>query len=699
MTDEQTKAERRASRWLNGRVAITVVSLLAAFFRLYRLATVPFGWHPDEASKALLARDVLAGKYFPAFFSAFTGRDALFVYLEALFFALMGEGVFIGRILSALIGILTVALTFLLGKALFNRRVGLLAAAFLAVSLWHVIASRNGYRAVSQPLIQLPVLLLLFVGLRRARSTEKPTAVVPFALAGVFLGLTQYTYPAARFFSILVVVIVLLALLLARERVRPRLLVLMAAVALLVFLPLAWHFYQHPVDFYGRAAQISVFSPEWSGGDPLARLWQSAKETARMWTVWGDINYRFNISGQPVFGLVDGALFYAGLALSFWLAWRSRGWRRVAYLTLPLWLLVMLLPMVLSAESLPYYQRAIGALPAVYFFPALAVDAGLTWLAGRWATGPRRATRFTLAATLLLVGFFAFLAVRTYGDYFTRWHAAPRNDDDRRVAMVYVADYLNENAPPGALYLSTQYPQHPTLAFLAPQRYEGIHWFNAQQSLPLPPPGSAATYIFLTENAPQPQLLQRAKGLAHVSSGRDRFGRSDFEVYRWAEESTPPTPQDQTPAAWSWATTFPPGSEDLRESIDLPVNFGDVLQFVGHDRSTAVLAPGETLDLVLHWQLLTRPLRPYTFFAHLLNAEGQVVAGYDANDYATAFWRPDGGERLLSYMPLAVPPDAPPGAYQLEIGVYNQPSGERLPVLEAGTAVADRLLLAPVEIR
>jgi hypothetical protein len=34
----------------------------------------------------------------------------------------------------------------------------------------------------------------------------------------------------------------------------------------------------------------------------------------------------------------------------------------------------------------------------------------------------------------------------------------------------------------------------------------------------------------------------------------------------------------------------------------------------------------------------------------------------------------------------------------LEIGVYNQPSGERLPILDDGQTVADRLLLEPIEV-
>ena len=93
-------------RDLNRLLAPLAVLLVAVFLRLFRLASVPFGWHPDEATKALLARDVLAGKYFPPFFSAFTGREALFVYLEALLFPLQGEGIFTGRLLSAFVGIL-----------------------------------------------------------------------------------------------------------------------------------------------------------------------------------------------------------------------------------------------------------------------------------------------------------------------------------------------------------------------------------------------------------------------------------------------------------------------------------------------------------------------------------------------------------------------------------------------------------------
>jgi 4-amino-4-deoxy-L-arabinose transferase-like glycosyltransferase len=686
---------------------ITVV-LLAFFLRIYLLPSVPFGWHPDEATKALMARDVLDGKYHPVFFSAFTGREALYVYLEALAFALFGEGILAGRLLSAFIGVLTVAGTYAAARTMFNRRVGLLAAALMAASLWHLVASRNGYRAVIQPLVQLPVLWLLLRGLRNEGQRPGPsTKAWPyFAAAGLFLGLTQYTYTAARAFPLLIVGIVVLAVALIPRLLRRRWpsLLLMLLVAALVFLPLGVYFMQHPIDFYGRAAQISVLTPQFAGDDPWARLWQSVKETARMFTIWGDPNYRFNLAGRPVFGALDGALFYAGLLLCLWRTFRGKGLRRLAYAALFMWLVMMLLPMVLSAEGLPYYQRALGALPAVYVFPALALDALAGWATRRF---PDRSRALGVSCGIAFTLLVALLAVRTFREYFFEWHTATRNDDDRRVAMVYVADYLKQAAIEDELYLSSEYAEHPTLALLTPERYDGIHWFDAQQSLPLPPAGLTATYLFLLENPPQPALLSRVPDLRQVETGLDRFGRPVFEVYRWAGGAYP-QPSDQSPATWSWEVTFEPGDpQGLRHPIELPVNFGDVMMFLGHDRSAdqgtlGQVAPGQTLELVLYWRLLQRPDRHYSIFAHLLDTQGQIVSEYDANRYGSKFWREGGGELLLSYFPLQVKPDTPPGEYQLEIGVYHQvagKAGERLVIYQNGETIADRLLLHPVLVK
>ena len=108
-TGPSSAAAPSRRRWRILRYFLPLFIVLLAFcVRVYRLPDVPFGWHPDEASKGLLARDLLAGKYAPAFFTAFTGRDALYVYLEAACFAVFGEGILAGRLLSACVGVLTV---------------------------------------------------------------------------------------------------------------------------------------------------------------------------------------------------------------------------------------------------------------------------------------------------------------------------------------------------------------------------------------------------------------------------------------------------------------------------------------------------------------------------------------------------------------------------------------------------------------
>lgn len=671
------------------RIAPLLLVGVAFGLRVYLLPTVPFGWHPDEATKGLLAGDVLAGRFFPAFFSAFTGREALYVYLEALMFVMVGYGILAGRLLSAFIGVLTVACTYRIGRVMFNRRVALWSMALFTVSLWHLIASRNGYRGLIQSLVQAPVLWLLWQAhcddAGHARRTRYLLA------AGFFLGLSLYTYTAARLFPFLILLI--LALMFVTNRRlwmgQWRALLLMAGVAFLVSLPLLIHFYRHPIDFYGRAAQISVFSPDWSGGHPFARLWQSVRDTAVMFTQRGDGNFRFNLPERAVFGVVDGAFFYAGCLLCVWAAIRSRAERRLPYVTLLLWQLVMLLPMTLSAEGLPYYQRAIGVLPGLYFLPALALDA-LT--VGVQRLG-RHAQWVRIACALLSVVLWGGLAIRTTRDYFVTWHGSTRNDDDRRVAMVYVADYLRDHVLPGELYLSTEYPEHPTLAFLASTRYDNIRWFDARQSLPLPPPGVEATYILLEENPPQPDLLNRVPALQWRETQYDRFDRPVFTVYSW-KDGLLPMPTYQSPATWSWEVTFEPGDpHGLRHTIALPINFGDVLEFIGYEGNAEQVRPGDLLAITLYWRLLQRPERHYSMFVHVLNPAGQVVAEYDANRYPTSYWLPDGGELLLSYFPMWLPPDLPPDDYQIEFGVYHQPTWERLPVYQDGEMVADRILL------
>jgi 4-amino-4-deoxy-L-arabinose transferase-like glycosyltransferase len=55
------------------------------------------------------------------------------------------------RVVSALIGTLTLAAFYPLARRLLSTRESLLALFFLATSFWHVIFSRVGFRVIAAP--------------------------------------------------------------------------------------------------------------------------------------------------------------------------------------------------------------------------------------------------------------------------------------------------------------------------------------------------------------------------------------------------------------------------------------------------------------------------------------------------------------------------------------------------------------------
>jgi hypothetical protein len=94
------------------------------------------------------------------------------------------------------------------------------------------------------------------------------------------------------------------------------------------------------------------------------------------------------------------------------------------------------------------------------------------------------------------------------------------------------------------------------------------------------------------------------------------------------------------------------------------------------------LHPGDVLQANVVWQ----PLRPLPenlkVFVHLVGPAGNVLAQYDgypqSGNYPTGQWIP--GELVADSYPVIVPPNAPPGPYQIYLGFYNEATLTRLPV-------------------
>jgi mannosyltransferase len=132
-------------------------------------------------------------------------------------------------------------------------------------------------------------------------------------------------------------------------------------------------------------------------------------------------------------------------------------------------------------------------------------------------------------------------------------------------------------------------------------------------------------------------------------------------------------------------------------------DLGDLVTLVGADLDKATVGPGETLHLTLYWQTRTSMVKSYTVFTHLLDADSRIWAQQDGIPVSgarpTTGWVP--GEVIRDEHQLAVDPQAPPGDYVIEVGLYDasNPALSRLSVLDkTGQPIDDRVLLTEVRV-
>jgi len=176
--------------------ALVVLLVVAAAFRLPALSTVPNGLFLDEASRGYDAYSLLLtgrdqyGARWPLFAEGLDDyTPVLYTLLVIPSVAAIGLNELAVRLPAALVGIATVGMTYLAGRAYFGAAVGLLAAGFLAISPWHVLPSRTGAEWVLLPFFTTTGVWLLVIGRRSGPA---------LLAAGVVLGVGLYSYAFAR---------------------------------------------------------------------------------------------------------------------------------------------------------------------------------------------------------------------------------------------------------------------------------------------------------------------------------------------------------------------------------------------------------------------------------------------------------------------------------------------------------------------
>ena len=166
-----------------------------------------------------------------------------------------------------------------------------------------------------------------------------------------------------------------------------------------------------------------------------------------------------------------------------------------------------------------------------------------------------------------------------------------------------------------------------------------------------------------------PQMLP-APGSLRVEAG----------MYRYADGRRLPTAQGDSVALGSVdsvALTSPAGIPNPMRAV-----FGDKIALTGYSLDRRSLRPGESLQLDLWWEGLTRMAQDYKVFVHLMLPPDAVWAQQDRQPQGgaarTSTWEP--GQVVEDQYTLSVPPDAPPGIYDVAVGLYDKDTYDRLQI-------------------
>lgn len=650
-----------------------LIVLAAAGLRFTALFEIPYQAWADEAYFEVRAREVLRGvNVLPAADPVFaTGNSPFHLYATTLAQALGAPAPYSSRWVSAAMGVLGVALTFPLLWRFFcdwpnaRRMVAALVGTAAHAGLYaSVHLSRDGNQnpgSVAMTTLALGALFQTFeTGSRR------------WALAaGAALALALTTYEAAY---ALLLIAPAYAFVRWRAgavagRAAAALTGLLFAAALLLFSPLLIHYLNHPEVVLSRFRMTQGAAPP----GLLETLGWAARGFA---TVWGGLAFRGdptigqNLAGRPLFDPFTAALVALGMAGALWSLRRSAA----AQLLLGS-AFVFSLPSAVTPFP-PAFTRMLLMVPALCGLAGWGAALIWGWAERRPPWGPR-------AAALLLAGGSLLGLLLTARDYFGVWARDPRLFDARQSGARRVAELALAAADAEDVLVS-----------------------------PLSQPLTYYTFRVLLEDTPV-QLFDASPDCfpyAHQRPNATRYGLLPTLGFDALPALAAAYPQGRQvdivlhPDGYAYAVFFqaPPGAPAPAPQAAFEAEFAGGLRLAGVDAPTEA-RPGATVTVTLHWEAAGPLASGLTGFVHIgRGRNSDPFIGQQDGPLCPPLpperWR--AGYRYVERRTVTLAADAPPGLYDLRVGVYDPASGARLAISSADRLVEDdRLVLNELNVR
>ncbi len=461
-----------STSWLQSTIKsqktlILILTLLAFGLRLWNLDAVPPGWRDDELINSLVISQKVLDGDISIYYADASGHEALYHVFNAMMLAFFGPGIPGIRLLSVILGTLSVPLTYLVANRLFGRIVALLAAAALTLSFWSLMYSRIGIRHISLPVFMLAAFYFFLVGFefnawnRNLKVHNNFASKRNFIVAGLLIGLGFYTYFASRGTPVILLLFCGYLWLFQRSLIRRhwRWIMLAFGLAAVLAVPLIITLLSQP-DSEARVQELAVPLLEARTGN-LRLLGENTIRTLSMVHGYGDDEWLYNIPFRPLFGPPLAILFWIGVSFAVWymakplmrLFHNALGSKvtpgilsetphmEAASAFLLIWWLVGISPAFVSVPAASL-GHTIVAQSAVYILVALPILPLVNLLEEiRFKSPTSRVFIAAGFALILLVG----IAWRDLPDYFIEWPSRGMTRFLYRGDITDLAKYLNEN--------------------------------------------------------------------------------------------------------------------------------------------------------------------------------------------------------------------------------------------------------------
>ncbi len=595
------------------------------------------------------------------------------LYFLALWLALrlLGTTEFALRILSLACVVAIVPLLYATGCRLVGRRVGLAAAALGALSpmyLWYGQESRMyAMLAVLSLLSFYCFVRAFFDPPTRQNPRQRRVWIVAYIVASASVMVTHYSGALLIVFELLGLGIVFLRQPRARRSLRPTITVL--SVLLMLAALYVW--------YYTHLTALASIRAEFVPLGVIAR------------DLLNSFSLGLSVDIADWYVRVADLAFLAALILGLVLLLlqgtagrqRTAGWLLTGYLLVPLLLLFLL------SYAKPAYMNSrhlILISPAFY----LLVAAGLTqgrepdWGFVRWGKIPVLAVGWLLVIGGTIYSTYNCLANPNYDkDHNREWGAYLREHvrpgDFVVLSSPYSAELYKYYADSGTPWIGLPLldtPQQETIATLESllQQYDRV-WLAVSDN---------------TINGVHHKLIEQWLN--------EHAFRVDYQVFRGVSSAVQVACYLPT---WPSVDRVP---EDA-ESVEAP--YSSALRLSGY-RLASSSVPGRLLHIQLFWGVDQIGLEQKSILLRLVDKEGHEWGRSQQCPFNGLYpmWQWQAGLLLRDEHDLLISPGTPPGTYELEVVLFEQPGGcadtAGLPMypLSAANRRGEGILLGEVQV-